>query len=80
MLWLRTTLLLAALCGGVALVSGCASRQPQPTTIESRASSDETNAALTDDKSLADRLGEGGVVLLVVAVAIGGIVLPLIFL
>ena len=76
----RVFLVLTALCASLLLASGCAGRQPQGTSIESPASIERPAQSLGEEESLADKIGQVGVVLLVVGAAIGGILVPLLLL
>lgn len=76
----RLAFLLLALCGGLFFGAGCASRQRQPAEIDDDRSIERPAVPLGEEGDLADRIGEVGVVLLVVGVAIGLILIPILFL
>ena len=71
---------LAALSLVLLIEAGCASRQRSTTPIEEPAGIERPARSLEEEESLFDRIGEVGVVLLVVGVTIGLIVVPLLFL
>ena len=78
---LRCAVLLLALCGAVFLGGGCAARQHEPVPAEEEETGIERPAVpLSEETSLTDRIGEVGVVHLVVGVAIGLILLPILLL
>jgi hypothetical protein len=64
-----------ALLAAVSVLGSCAAHQPQPTIPED--DNIEEAQPLADDESLADKAGEVGVVGLVVAIIVGGILLPI---
>jgi hypothetical protein len=72
------TVLALTLC--VALASGCAMRQRYPTTEESEESIERPARSLDEEEGLADRIGEVGIVILVVVVTVGIILIPLLLL
>ncbi len=75
-------LLTAVLLSGPSFGTGCAARhreQIQPIERQEAAPMRPADS-LDEEKSFSDRIGEVGVVLLVVLVAVGGIVVPVIFL
>ena len=63
------------LLGAVSVLGSCAAHQPEPTIRED--DNIEEAQPLADDESVADKAGEVGVVGLVVAVIVGGILLPI---
>ncbi len=67
-------LVLMSFVAVVCLASGCAARTPYPTYEEDETSIERPAEPLDEEQSLTDRIGEVGVVLLVVVVTIGGIV------
>jgi hypothetical protein len=71
------SLIALALCASLALASGCASRQRYPTTDESEESIERPAQPLSEEEGLADRIGEVGIVILVVAVTVGLILIPI---
>jgi hypothetical protein len=66
-----------ALCTVLSLAAGCAGRQPETPWIEEPVGIERPAVPLGEEESLADRIGEVGVVLLVVGVTIGGIIVSL---
>jgi hypothetical protein len=77
----RSVVLLLALCGTLFLAAGCTARQHQPAPDEEEETSIERPAVpLSEETSLSDRIGEVGVVLLVIGVAIGLILIPILLL
>jgi len=77
---LRFTVLLLAFSGVLFLGAGCASRQHQPAEVEEDAGIERPAVPLSEEEGLTDRIGEVGVALLVVGIAVALIVIPLIFL
>lgn len=77
---LRVAVLLLALTGALFFASGCASRQHQPTQVEDETNIERPAVPLSEEEGLADRIGEVGVVLLVVGVTIGLILIPILLL
>jgi hypothetical protein len=73
----RLTVLLLALCGALFLGTGCASRQRQPADIDDDRSIERPAVPMSEETDLVDRIGEVGVVLLVVGVAVGLILIPI---
>jgi len=73
----RTTLVLLTLSALLMLVTGCASRQAETTSVEEPAGIERPAEPLEEETTLSDQIGEVGIVLLVVAVTIGGILIPL---
>ena len=73
----RLAFLLLALCGALCFGTGCASRQRQAAEIDDDRSIERPAVPLSEEEGLADRIGEVGVVLLVVGVAIGLILIPI---
>jgi hypothetical protein len=78
----RSMLSLAALalCVSLALASGCATRQPYPTSDESEETIERPARPLSEEEGLSDRIGEVGIVILVVAVTLGLILIPILLL
>jgi len=76
----RRMMAVLALSVMLMLVSGCAARQPETTSIEEPVGIERPAEPLEEETSLSDRIGEMGVVLLVVAVTLGGILIPLLLL
>jgi len=74
---LQMALVLVALCTSLFL-TGCAARQPE--TIDAPVGIERPARPLSEEEGLADRIGEIGVVLLVIVVSIGGILLPILLL
>jgi hypothetical protein len=78
---IRFAFLLLALSGALFLGGGCAARQHEPVPAEEEETSIERPAVpLSEETSWTDRIGEVGVVLLVVGVAVGLILLPILLL
>jgi hypothetical protein len=73
---LRMVVLFVALCSAPLATTGCAARPMQPPMIETE-TIERPAEPLDDEESLADRIGEVGIVILVVGIAIGGILLPI---
>jgi len=67
-----TALSMALLAG-----SGCASRQPYGASVEDRTSIERPARPLDEEEGLSDKIGEIGIVLLLVGVTIGGILVPI---
>jgi hypothetical protein len=76
----RLTVLLLALSGVLVLGTGCASRQHQPAEVEEDAGIERPAAPLSEEEGLTDRIGEVGVVILVVGITLGLILIPLLLL
>ncbi len=76
----QMTCALVALAAILVVEIGCASRRAQPTSIEEPASIERPAQPLGEEETLTDRIGEVGVVLLVVAVTVGLIAIPLLLL
>jgi hypothetical protein len=77
---MRVAVVFVALCGGLLAASGCASQQRQAAAIDEDASIERPAMPLDEETGLADRIGEVGVVLLIIAVTVGGILVPLLLL
>ena len=77
---LRLVVLLLALSGTAVLGGGCAARQSQPTQVEEDTSIERPAVPLEEETGITDRIGEVGVVLLVVGVTIGLILIPILLL
>jgi len=73
---LRMVVLYVALSSGLSLTAGCAARQTQPPMIDTT-SIERPAEPLDDEESLADRIGEVGIVILVLVIAVGGILIPI---
>lgn len=73
-------LVFVALWGVLGLAAGCASHQREAAQIDETTSIERPAVPLSDEQTLADRIGEVGIVLLVIAVTVGGILLPLLLL
>lgn len=73
----RLAVLLLALSGVLFLGGGCASRQREPAQIEDDTSIERPAVPLGEEEGLTDRIGQVGVVLLVVGVTIGLILIPI---
>lgn len=69
--------MLVALSGVLLGGAGCASHQQQATSIEDRTSIERPVEPLNEEETLTDRIGQVGVVLLVVVVTVGAILLPI---
>lgn len=77
----RLLLAIVMMLGCAAAGPGCAARQRETAPIERQATSLERPAKpLSEEESLADRIGEVGIVVLVVVVTVGGILLPILLL
>jgi hypothetical protein len=76
----RLTVLLLALAGVLFLGGGCASRQREPAQIDDDTSIERPAVPLSEETSLTDRIGEVGVVILVVGITLGLILIPLLLL
>ena len=77
---IRFAILLLAFSGVLFLSGGCASRQHQPTYVEDDGGIERPAEPLSEEEGLVDRIGEVGVVLLVVGVTIGLILIPILLL
>jgi hypothetical protein len=71
---------LTALSAVLVVGAGCASRQQQPAPIQEPAGIERPAQPLSEEESLSDRIGEVGIVILVIGVTVGLIVVPLLFL
>jgi hypothetical protein len=78
--WWRMACVLIALCGALFAGAGCASHQATPETEEESTSIERPAVPLEEEETLTDRIGQVGVVILVLAVTIGGILLPILLL
>lgn len=76
----RITLVLLTLSAMLTLASGCAARSSESTSMEEPAGIERPAQPLEEEEGLADRIGEVGIVLLVVVVTVGGILVPLLLL
>jgi hypothetical protein len=76
----RWAVLLLALTGTLFVGAGCATRQHETVPPEEETSIERPAVPLSEEESLTDRIGEVGVVLLVVGVAIGLILIPILLL
>ncbi len=77
----RLAFILLVLSSVLFFGAGCASRQRTPAQIDDDAAGVERPArALSEEEGLADRIGQVGVVLLVVVVTVGGILIPILLL
>ena len=65
------------LCGLLLLAAGCAGHQGQTGTIEEPVSIERPAVPVGEEENMADKIGEVGIVLLGVAVLVGGIVAAL---
>ena len=72
--------LLLALSAVLFLGAGCAARQHESVSSEEETSIERPAVPLTEEEGVADRIGQVGIVLLVVGVAIGLILLPILLL
>jgi hypothetical protein len=61
-------------------IASCTARQPTPGYAEGQASIEESTQPSSAGDSVADRIGQVGVAVLMVIVAVGGVVLPLLLL
>ncbi len=71
---------LAVLSALLAVGAGCASQQRQTTSVEEPVGIERPARSLGEEETLSDRIGEVGVVLLVVGVTLGLILVPLLLL
>jgi hypothetical protein len=69
-----------ALCVTLFLAPGCATHQPQGSSIEEPNGIERPAVALDEEEDLWDHAGEVGIVILVIGIAIGGILLPILLL
>lgn len=76
----RLTVLLLALSGVLFFSAGCASRQHQPAEVEEDAGIERPATPLGEEEGLTDRIGEVGVVILVIGITIGLILIPILLL
>jgi hypothetical protein len=68
---------LAVLCATLSLASGCASgKKPEPATVDYRGIERPARPVI-EEESISDRMGQIGVVLLVIVVTAGAIALPI---
>ena len=74
------TVVLLALSGVLFLGAGCASRQHQPAEVEEDAGIERPAVPLGEEEGLTDRIGEVGVVILLVGITLGLILIPLLLL
>ena len=77
---IRLGVLLLALTGVLFVGSGCASRQHEPVDVQEESGIERPAVPLTEEEGLTDRIGEVGVVLLVVGITIALIVIPFLLL
>jgi hypothetical protein len=77
---IRLAILLLGLSGVLFVNGGCASRQHEPVDVEEETSIERPAVPLSEEQGLADRIGEVGVVLLVVGITIALIVIPFLLL
>lgn len=77
---LREMLVLAMLGGVLLFGAGCATHQRYVDPAVDRTSVERPARPIEEEESLSDRIGEVGVVLLVVLVTVGGILLPILLL
>ena len=75
----RLLCVLAVFCGTLLLSTGCASKQPQPATVDYRGI-ERPARPLEEEDSTTEHVGEVIIVILAVAVAGALIALPFIFL
>ena len=73
----RMAVVLVMLSGLLLGASGCASEQPWSGSDDTVESQERPARPLSEEESLSDKIGEVGVVLLVVGGVAAGIVLPL---
>ena len=71
---------LAVVCAVLVLAAGCATHQRYPSAAEEEAGIERPAQPLGEEEGLADRIGEVGIVILVVVVTVGGILVPLLLL
>ena len=76
----QRALVLVAFTAVLLLSAGCASRQRYYDPSIDEVGVERSARPIDEEQSLADRIGEVGVVLLVVVVTVGGILLPILLL
>ena len=76
----RWSVLLLALSAVLFVGAGCASRQHQAAQVEEDSGIERPAVPLSEEEGLSDRIGEVGVVLLVVGITIGLIIVPILLL
>jgi hypothetical protein len=76
----RCAVLVLALTGTLGLGAGCASRQHETAPVEEETNIERPAVPLSEEEGLTDRIGQIGIVLLVVGVAIGLIIIPILLL
>ena len=77
---MRVAVLLLAFSGLLFVNGGCASHQPQPTHVEDDSGIERPAVPLEEEEGLTDRIGEVGVVILVVGITLGLILIPILLL
>jgi len=77
---MRFAVLLLAFSGVVFLNSGCTARQHEPTHVEEDSDIERPAVPLSEEEGLTDRIGEVGVVILVIGVTLGLILIPILLL
>jgi len=73
----QTAIVLAVLSGILLVAPGCASEQRLPGTDEEVESMERPARPLEEEETVSDKIGEVGVVLLVVGTVAAGIAIPL---
>ena len=76
----QTAIMLGMFCGLLLVAPGCASERHAPGRGASQDSIERPARGLDEEQSFGDKLGEFGVVLLVVGSVAAGIILPLLLL
>ena len=76
----QSLILLLVLTSSLSWGVGCAGRDHYGGGIEDSTSIERPAVPLSEEESLADKAGEVGVVVLMVVVAVGGILLPILLL
>ena len=71
---------LVALCAMLFLSPGCATHQPQGSSIEEPTSIERPAVPLDEEEGFWDHAGEVGIVILVIGIAVGGILVPILLL
>jgi hypothetical protein len=77
---LRLILICVCLGGDLLFAAGCSSRQRDTVAIDEPAGIERPARPLTEEESFADRVGQVGVVILVIGATVGAILLPILLL
>ena len=76
----QSVLRLVVLCILLSGAVGCAARQPYPASIDESTSIERPARPLEEEETFWDRAGEVGIVILIVAITVGGILVPILLL